>query len=200
MKTTTAILVALTCGRLSAEDFTTTDGRKFRGVTVSRVEPDGVTVVTDSGITKIWFAVLPEDVRKKYRYDPKAAAEYSAFLFKAADAANSEREKVLREQQVKQDVQRKMQDEQRAKQAEAYAEQARKPTQAEADTFLGITEAALIQRLGRPIRIETRDSPDGPFKLLEFDQTKGRATFFIIFADDRLVQSGMFRGVTLTAK
>ena len=76
----------------------------------------------------------------------------------------------------------------------------RKPTQAEADKFLGITEAALIQRLGRPIKIKTDNSPDGPFKLLEFDQTKGGETFFIIFADDGLVQSGMFRGVMLTAK
>ena len=77
---------------------------------------------------------------------------------------------------------------------------ARKPTQAEADMFLGITEAALIQRLGRPIKIKTDNSPDGPFKLLEFDQTKGSETFFIIFADDGLVQSGMLRGVRLTAK
>ena len=56
MKTTIAILIALACARLAAEDFTTIEGKKYEGVTVSRVEPDGLMVVTDSGIAKIPFA------------------------------------------------------------------------------------------------------------------------------------------------
>ena len=62
-------LAGFACVRLFAEDFTTTDGKKFEGVTVTRIEADGITVMTDSGIAKLFFAKLPEEVQKKYGYD-----------------------------------------------------------------------------------------------------------------------------------
>lgn len=70
-------------------------------------------------------------------------------------------------------------------------------TKQEAKSFVGITEEELIRRLGQPIGVETHSSsPDGPFKMLKFDGTKGRETFFVIFADDGLVSSGFYRGVS----
>ena len=68
----------------------------------------------------------------------------------------------------------------------------------DADSFLGISEAVLISRLGRPISTQIDDSPDGPFKLLQFDRTKGAETFFIIFISDGRVNSGSYRGVSTT--
>lgn len=61
--------------RCFAEDFTTTDGKKFEGVTVTRIEADGIVVTTDSGIAKLFFTNLPEDVQKKYGFDPVKAAQ-----------------------------------------------------------------------------------------------------------------------------
>ena len=101
-------LIVLACARLSAEDFTTIEGKKYEGVTVSRVEPDGLMVVTDSGIAKIPFARLPEDVQKKYGYDPKTAAAFSAGV------AKSQRDNFARWQAL--------QDEHRKKTAEVYAQ------------------------------------------------------------------------------
>lgn len=70
----------------------------------------------------------------------------------------------------------------------------------EADSFQGLTEAELIKRLGNPSRVETRDSPDGPFRFLEFDHTKGNETFFMLFVDDGRVFSGMYRGMALSVR
>lgn len=141
MKTTLVILVALMCARLSAENFTTIEGKKYERVTISRVEPDGLMVVTDSGIAKIPFVQLPADVQKKYGYNPKAAAEYSAALAKTAADAKAKRESFLKEQQVLQDEQRKMQDELRKKKAEAYAEEVRRQNVRDAARMAALEEA-----------------------------------------------------------
>jgi hypothetical protein len=65
-----------------ADDFTTTDGVKHSGK-ITRVEPDGLMLMTDSGVEKVPFAALPADVQKKYGYDPAKSA-----AFQQAIAAN----------------------------------------------------------------------------------------------------------------
>jgi hypothetical protein len=66
-----------------ADDFKTLDGKDYKGVTISRVEPDGIMVATDSGIEKIPFTNLPKDVQKKYGYDPAKAAKYQKAVYDA---------------------------------------------------------------------------------------------------------------------
>ena len=70
-----------------------------------------------------------------------------------------------------------------------------KPTQAEANAFVGLKEQELISRLGQPIRVRNETSPDGPFKMLIFSETKGKETFFTILASDGVVSDGYYRGV-----
>ena len=65
-----------------AEDFSVNDGREFRGVTVTRVEPDGIVVITDDGVEKLPFKLLPRDVQEAYHYNPNASASAD----KTADA------------------------------------------------------------------------------------------------------------------
>lgn len=77
MKNMIAILMVGMALRAGADDFKTTDGHDYKGVTVSRAEPDGLVVVTDAGIEKILFVNLPADVQKKYSFDPGKAAQYS---------------------------------------------------------------------------------------------------------------------------
>lgn len=53
-----------------AEDFKTIEGKEYKGVTVSRVEPDGIVLTTKSGISKVYFVELPEDVQERFLPSP----------------------------------------------------------------------------------------------------------------------------------
>jgi len=53
-----------------ADDFSLSDGREFKGVTVSRVEKDGVVVITEDGVEKLPFSLLPKEARDQYPYVP----------------------------------------------------------------------------------------------------------------------------------
>jgi ribosomal protein S1 len=79
---------------LSAHDFKTLEGKEYRDVTITRVDPDGLIVETDSGIEKIPFTSLPKEVRAKYHYDPVAAARYSKEVAQSQQRA----EKILQQQ------------------------------------------------------------------------------------------------------
>lgn len=61
-----------------ADDFKTLEGKEYKNVTVTRTEPDGIIVTTDSGIIKLYFAELPQDVRTRFNYDPANARQFSA--------------------------------------------------------------------------------------------------------------------------
>ncbi len=61
-----------------ADDFKAIDGKEYKNVTVSRIEPDGIVVRTKSGISKIYFVELPKDVQERFHYNTAIAAAYSA--------------------------------------------------------------------------------------------------------------------------
>jgi thiol-disulfide isomerase/thioredoxin len=61
-----------------ADDFKTIEGKEYKDVTVSRVEPDGVVVRTKSGISKIYFVELPKDVQERFHYNAAIASAHSA--------------------------------------------------------------------------------------------------------------------------
>jgi thiol-disulfide isomerase/thioredoxin len=61
-----------------AEDFKTIDGKEYKNVRVSRVEPDGIVLISKSGISKVYFTELPPDIQKRFHYDAANAAAYSA--------------------------------------------------------------------------------------------------------------------------
>ena len=61
-----------------AEDFKAIDGKEYKNVRVSRVEPDGIVLISKSGISKVYFTELPPDIQKRFRYDASNAAVYSA--------------------------------------------------------------------------------------------------------------------------
>lgn len=86
----------LLCVVAAAEDFTTLSGEQYKGVEVSRVEADGLVVMTDSGIAKIPFRMLPEAVKARYGYDPKKEASQAAANQMQAQAAMIQRTKESR--------------------------------------------------------------------------------------------------------
>jgi hypothetical protein len=66
-----------------ADDFKTIDGKEYKNVKVSRVEPDGIVVITKAGISKIYFTELPQEIQTKYGYDPEAAAGFQKQAYEA---------------------------------------------------------------------------------------------------------------------
>src|SRR6266498_1265238 len=61
-----------------AEDFKTIDGKEYKNVKISRVEPDGIVLISKSGISKVYFTELPKEVQERFHYDAAQAAAYSA--------------------------------------------------------------------------------------------------------------------------
>jgi Thiol:disulfide interchange protein len=61
-----------------ADDFKTIEGKEYKNVTVSRIEPDGIVLRTKSGISKLYFVELPKEVQERFHYNAAIAAAYSA--------------------------------------------------------------------------------------------------------------------------
>jgi len=63
---------------LRAEDWTTSDGKTYRGITVISHDTLTVTVLYQDGGAAIPLATLPPSIQKKYNFDAKAAAVLKA--------------------------------------------------------------------------------------------------------------------------
>jgi hypothetical protein len=85
------------------EDITTTKGETYKSVTISRTEPDGIVVVSKTGIVKLPFTELSEEVQRKYGYNAEKAAQYSATQSehqRQAEQASSEARSAAAQQKV----------------------------------------------------------------------------------------------------
>jgi hypothetical protein len=94
----TILLLAFAAAALS-EDFHTVNGKEYKDATVTRVEPDGITVKTNSGVTKVYFTELPKDVQEQFHYDSAKAASYSAEQAANYTAYQKQQEETRRQQQ-----------------------------------------------------------------------------------------------------
>ena len=65
-----SIFTALCASLARAEDFKTINGKEYKDATVTRVEGDGIVLRTKTGISKVYFVELPQDVQKKFRPTP----------------------------------------------------------------------------------------------------------------------------------
>jgi hypothetical protein len=86
------LIVCLTSIAL-ADDFKTNDGKEYKDVKVSRVEPDGIVLTTKRGISKVYFSELPKDVKERFHYDPEKAAA----AFAAQQGANRQADELARQ-------------------------------------------------------------------------------------------------------
>src|SRR5437899_7875703 len=57
-----------------ADDFKLINGKEYKNVTVSRVEPDGIVLRTKWGISKLYFVELPKEVQERFHYNAAIAA------------------------------------------------------------------------------------------------------------------------------
>ena len=72
-----AILATVASSLALAEDFKTIDGREYKNATVNRVEPDGLVLKTKSGISKLYFAELPQEIQGRFHYNAQQAAQFT---------------------------------------------------------------------------------------------------------------------------
>jgi hypothetical protein len=83
-----------------AEDFKTVNGKEYKDATVTRVEPDGILVKTNTGVTKIYFPELPKDVQERFHYNSATGASYSAEQAASYTAYQKQQEETQRQQQA----------------------------------------------------------------------------------------------------
>lgn len=57
-------------------DISTVSGIIYSNATVTRVEPDGISIKYSGGISKLAFTNLPEPIQIQYGYDPEKARTY----------------------------------------------------------------------------------------------------------------------------
>ena len=65
-KTTLLIFAALSASLAFAEDFKTINGKEYKDATITRVEADGIVLRTKTGISKVYFFELPQDVQGRF--------------------------------------------------------------------------------------------------------------------------------------
>ena len=99
IKLFTILLLSFAAAALS-EDFKTVNGKEYNDATVTRVEPDGIVVKTNSGITKVYFTELPKDVQEHFHYDAGKAASYSAEQAANYTAYQKQQDETQRQQQA----------------------------------------------------------------------------------------------------
>ncbi len=63
-----AISATLSASVALAEDFKTVSGKVYKDATVSRIEADGIVVRTETGISKVYFTELPQDVQERFHW------------------------------------------------------------------------------------------------------------------------------------
>lgn len=79
-----------------SDDFKTVTGREYKNATVSRVEPDGIVLTNNAGISKVYFTELPKEVQERFGYDPQRAADYSAQQSAGLDQVRKEQAEASR--------------------------------------------------------------------------------------------------------
>ncbi len=95
MKILTFLVLCFASVALAA-DFKTIDGKEYKNVTVSRVEPDGIVLISSSGISKVYFIELPKEVQERFHYDAAKAAAYSAEQVASQEAYREQQEELRR--------------------------------------------------------------------------------------------------------
>jgi thioredoxin 1 len=95
MKVLSFVILCFTSVAL-ADDFKAIDGKEYKNVTVSRVEPDGIMLMSKSGISKVYFTELPKEVQERFHYDAAQATAYSAEQAASQEAFLRQQEQLRR--------------------------------------------------------------------------------------------------------
>jgi hypothetical protein len=123
-----AILATLSAALALADDFKTIKGKEYKDAKVTRVEPDGIVVKTKSGISKVYFVELPEDVQRRFNYGPQQATSFSAQQATAYSAIQKDQEQAKGQSQGTTPLGQPLLNEQQAAANTGTAGQGQRPT------------------------------------------------------------------------
>ena len=73
-----AILISCLASAALADDFKTTEGKEYKNATLFCLEPDGIDIKTKSGISKIYFSELPQQVQERFYHGSQWSAQQPA--------------------------------------------------------------------------------------------------------------------------
>lgn len=93
-------VAALFATTASARDLTTTTGVTYTNASLVRVEPDGITIKYDGGLTKLHPSQLPQELREKFHFNAQEAALYAKRQAAEVRAATAKRDAVLAQRQL----------------------------------------------------------------------------------------------------
>jgi len=94
---TLAVSILFLASVVLADNFKTISGKEYENARVSRVEPDGIVLITKSGISKLYFAELPKEVQERFHYDAERASAYSAEQNAAVQMVQKQQAEVMRQ-------------------------------------------------------------------------------------------------------
>src|SRR5262245_17675773 len=87
-----------------AADFKTNNGKEYKNAMVTQVDPEGIVVKSKTGISKLYFTELPEDVQKRYHYDPANAAAAAAAQVAVTQRTNQQIEEANKQREKEKQV------------------------------------------------------------------------------------------------
>ena len=87
-------------------------GKEYRNAKIKRVDPDGLMVMHESGLSKVLFLNLSNELREKYGYDPEKSAAFSDK--KAANQAAIRQRMALESNRLELAKQQQMREQQQA--------------------------------------------------------------------------------------
>ena len=92
------LVLLWTAAPLHAEDLTTLDGKVYKDYTVTKVEPDGLSIRHAEGTAKVPFHRLPDEVQRQHGYDPFHAYDYDQEEARKEREAEARKDATVREQ------------------------------------------------------------------------------------------------------
>ena len=103
-KATLLILVTTSASFMLADDFKTNNGKEYKNAVVTQVDTDGIVVKTKTGISKLYFTELPENVQKQYHYNPANAAAAQSAQVAAIERTNQQIEEANKQREKEKQV------------------------------------------------------------------------------------------------
>jgi len=141
-------------------DITLRSGEIYKRCKITRVEPDGITVVYAKGVAKLPFANLPDEYQAKYHFDPTKATSYARTVATqqaqafAKQQQDIQRQQVEARQQEQNKIAMKNASEAKAKALKILMQriQSRQATTADCRVLIGCTKETVRDTLGVPPR------------------------------------------------
>jgi len=86
-------------------DLTTILGEKFKNCRIMKATPEGLTVVHDKGVVRLSFALLSEEWKQQFNYDPAVAREFAQAEEEKRKAAEAVRAEMKRKRDLSEEAQ-----------------------------------------------------------------------------------------------